>query len=354
MKICLIAPIEEKVPPKLHGGIERSVYFLTEGLVKKGHQVSLLATKDSQTSARLFPIIPHSLRSNIVFKDEKKNTKAREAYYQMAIANILKILMTKKFDLIHNHFGWKLIPFSQLLSTPFITTLQTPLDQINKQIVLSHYKKIPLITVSNNQRKSFPGLNYIATVYIGTDISLYDFSKSHKNYLVFLGRTSPEKGTLEAIQIAKKLNKRLIMAAATHSWDLEYFKSKIKPNIDNKQIVFLGEIDDIQKNQLLKGAQALLAPIQWDEPFGTMFIEAMACGTPVITLNRGSAGEVVIDGLTGIVAKSTDDICKRFKEIEKISRINCRHRVENFFSSLTMVDNYEKLYLNYLNNYKKI
>lgn len=340
MNICIISPIEERVPPQKYGGISRIVSFLTEELVLKNHQVTLMASGDSQTRARLIPVVPKAGYPN--------NPKAREAYLQIATAKIIEFLTREHFDVVSNHFGWRLIPFHSITQNLMITTLHTPLDQINKKIIFDTYKNVPVISSSTNQRQFSPDLNYLATIYDGINMSLYDFSDHHDDYLVFLGRISPEKGASEAIQIAKKLNKKLIMAAAIPEWDKNYFEEKVKPYIDNENILFLGEIDDKQKNKLLGGAQALLAPIQWDEPFGLVFVEALACGTPIIALNRGSVSEIVVDGKTGIIANSIDDIYKRFDEIKSVHRIDCRKHAENNFSSGLMADNYEKVFNEYL------
>jgi glycosyltransferase involved in cell wall biosynthesis len=345
MKICLISPIDEKIPPVLYGGIGRMVYNLAEGLVRKGHDVTLLASGDSKTSAKLIPIVNKSLGV-----DGISSYKEREVVFQIATANIISSLLKNKFDIVSNHLGWRLVPFEDLVPVPIITTLHTPLDQVNKQIIFSTYSSHPVISISNNQRKSLPKLKYIGNIYNGINISLYDFSDSHDNYLVFLGRMSPEKGILEAIQIAKKVKMTLIIAGAIHSWDKVYFESKIKQHIDNKKVVFLGEIDDGQKNKILGRAKALLAPIQWDEPFGLTFIESMACGTPVVTFNRGSAEEIVIDKKTGIIASSVSDVFNRFKELDEINRVDCRKHVKDRFISDIMIDDYEKVFLNYLKN----
>lgn len=346
MNICIIAPIEERVPPKKYGGISRIVSSLTEELVRRGHKVTLFASGDSITAARLIPIASKPGYPN--------DPKIREAHLQIATARIIEALIKEEFDIVSNHFGWRLIPFYSIIPTPIITTLHTPLNQKNKDIIFQTYKNIPLISSSDNQRRFIPDLNYLATIYGGINISLYNFSNHHDDYLVFLGRISPEKGALEAIQIAKKLNKKLIMAAAIPEWDRGYFEEKVKPHINNENIIFLGEINDKEKNKLLGGAQALLAPIQWDEPFGLVFAEALACGTPIIALNRGSVSEIVVDGKTGIIANSIDDIYKRFEEIKLINRVDCRSHAENNFSSGLMADNYLKIFNQYLKEYKKI
>lgn len=352
MKICIISPIDESIPPKLYGGIGRVVSALTEGLVRKNHDVTLLAPGNAKTAAKLIPIIENSLETNNF--ENGNDYKTRDAFFEISVGRIVEVLISERFDIINNHFGWRLIPFSNIIKSPLVTTLHTPLYQNNKQIIFNHFKKVPVISISNSQKNALPHLNYLETIYNGIDLSLFDYSDNHNNYLVFLGRMSPEKGVFEAIQIAKILGIKLIMAGAVHGWDRQYFIKKIKPQIDNKKIFFVGEIDDNQKNQLLGGAKALLSPIQWEEPFGLTFVESMACGAPVITLNRGSASEIIMDGVTGIIANSIPEIYKRFIEIDKISRQECRLYIEKKFNSIDMVNNYEKTYYAYLKKYEKI
>jgi len=352
MNICIIAPIDEKIPPKFYGGIGRIINVLVEGLAQKKHNVTLLAPENTETSARLIPIIKRPLEANN--HENNNDPETREIFFKSSIKKIKEVLENEKFDIVNNHLGWRLVPFNNIIDPPIITTLHTPINQGNRRIVFSNFKEAPVISTSNNQRKALPNINYLETIYNGIDISLYSLSEKYYDYLVFLGRMSPEKGVLEAIQIAKKLEIKLILAGAIHEWDKNYFTTKIKPNIDNKKIIFLGEIDDIQKNKLLGGAKALLAPIQWDEPFGLTFIESMACGAPVIALNRGSAQEVIINGVTGIIANSIPEIYKRFKEINEISRKKCRLYVEEKFNSNVMVNNYEKTYYSYLKKHEKI
>lgn len=352
MKICIIAPIDENIPPKLYGGIGRVISLLAEGLVEREHHVTLLAPENTKTSARLVSIIKKPLEAN----DPKNNNspEVREVFFESSLKKIKEVLLSEQFDIINNHLGWRLVPFHDIVNPPIITTLHTPLNQKKKQEVFNSFKKAPVISVSNNQRKALPNINYLETIYNGIDLSLFNFSEKHNNYLVFLGRMSPKKGVFESIEIAKKLGTTLIMAGAIHDWDKDYFVTKIQPRIDGENVIFLGEIDDVQKNELLGGAKALLAPIQWDEPFGLTFIESMACGTPVIALNRGSVQEVIIDGLTGIIASSKSEIYKRFGEIDGISRKKCRQHAEENFNSDIMINNYEKTYYSYLRNCEKI
>ncbi|MFH1387967.1 MAG: glycosyltransferase family 4 protein [Patescibacteria group bacterium] len=344
MKICLIAPIDESIPPLKYGGIERIVHLLTDNLIKHNHKVTLLAPSDSKSPAIIIPTISQSIKGFYC------NSKTREAYLYIALSKILKIISQQKFDLIHNHFGWRLIPFIKSFKSPTITTFHTTLDQIDEKTILNIWKDTPLITISKSQRKCMPDLNYIANIYNGIDTSLYHFSKQHQGYLAFLGRISPEKGVSEAIQISKTLKKKLIIAGPIPLRDKQYFQEKVYPYIDDKNCIYLGEINDQQKDKLLGKAEALLAPIQWAEPFGLILIEAMACGTPIIALNRGAIPEIIIDKITGITGESIKELIQRFKEIKNIKRENCRKLVEEKFTALIMVQKYEKIYKKFLSN----
>ena len=340
MKIGIIAPIDERIPPRTHGGIGRIVSVLADGLVDKGHSVTLFASGDSKSKAKIMPIFPKSLEQKISYIDDPK---AREAYLQIGIAKILAALRKEKFDVVNNHFGWRLVPFNDSITSTFVTTLHTPLDQMNKQITFTEYKHTSFISISNAQRKPLPHLNYLATIYNGINIDLYNFSPRHDNYFLFLGRMSPEKGASDAIRIAKKLKTKLIMAGAIFGWDRQYFSSKIKPHIDGKNIRFIGEVNDREKNRLFNRAKALLAPTHWNEPFGLVFVEAMACGTPIIAMERGSIPEIVVHGKTGFIANSLSQMIRYCKSIDEIDRTLCRKRAQHFTAQI-MINKYEKVF----------
>lgn len=341
MKILQIAPVERRVPPHGHGGIERVVYNLVEGLCRKGHNVTLLASSDSLVSARLHSLIARPLLDD---KSCVTDLRSREPFFAAILARILSYLKSEQFDVVHNHFGWRLLPFNKLITSPLVTTLQTRLDSPAKDVIFNQAAECSIVSVSNRQRLGRPNLNYIATVYNGIDLSLYSFSKNSKGYLSFLGRMAPEKGPTQAIKIAKSLGKRLIMAAAVHPWEADYFQQEVCPLIDGDQISYLGEINDQQKNELLGGADALLNPIQWEEPFGIVCVEAMACGTPVITLRRGAMPELIKDGITGIIASTEEELMDRYSEIHGIDRATCREHTQQEFSSEVMVERYLKVY----------
>ena len=343
MKIALLAPFEESVPPQKYGGTELVIYNLAENLVKKGHQVRLFSTGDSRTSAKLEAIFPKSIRTIKKFED----VKLREVYKYVGIGKVLKKLSEEKFDIIHNHIGWRILIFSKLLRQPMVTTLHGPMDIYYQQEIFKMYNKANLISISLSQRKPMPRLNYAANVYNGIEMKIFPFSDKPKDYFAFLARMSPEKGPVEAVKIAKKAGVKLIMAAKVDASDKNYFESRVKPLIDGKQIKFIGEVDHKKKVELLKNSRGLIAPIQWEEPFGLFFVEAMACGAPVIAMRRGSVPEIIIDRKTGFICHSVDEAARRVKEIDKIDRRICREHVEKNFSA-------EKMTEGYLNVYKKV
>ncbi len=344
LKIAMLAPVEEQVPPKKYGGTELVVYNLTENLVKLGHDVTLLATGDSHTSAKLIPIFPHSIRSLPV----ARNMEVRSDLRLMGVGRVLQYLKKNKFDLVHNHIGCFFLPFVKCINEPVVTTFHGFLKNPNDFEIYKYFTDFNYVSISMNQRQSAKiRLNFISNVYNGIEVEKFHFFPEPQNYFAFLARVSPEKGALEAIDIAKKAGVNLILAGKVDSVDEKYFKQKIRPHIDDKQIKFIGEIGHKKKVQLLGNAKALLAPIQWEEPFGLYFIEAMLCGTPVIANKRGSVSEIIIDGKTGFIVENIKEAVARIKDIEKINRLDCSNHVKNNFSA-------EKMTQEYLKSYKKI
>jgi len=340
MKIAQIAPFEEAVPPKKYGGTERIVFYLTEELVRRGHKVTLFATGDSKTSAKLFPVFPKALRASKTNLDLKN----RESYKFLGVVKIVTALKNKNFDIVHNHIGWRIIPFAPLIKSPLLTTLHGPLDIDYQRAIFKKFPRLPYVSISKSQRKPLPEINFVGNVYNGIDLKTFQFNEKPKNYLAFLGRMSPEKGPVEAIKVAKMAKMKLIMAAKVDVVDREFFSKKVKPLIDGKQIKFIGEVGHKQKNKLLKEAKALVSPIKWREPFGLFLTEAMACGTPVIAFRRGSIPEIIEDGKTGFIVNNVNEMAKAIQKIDRINRRECRKRVEENFSLEKMVDNYEKIY----------
>jgi len=365
LKIALLSPFEESVPPQKYGGVELVIYHLAELLSKKGHKVFLFATGDSKTRAKLIPTFPRAIRKESYSSD----LKFRDALKYIGISKVVKELKKINIDIIHNHIGWRFLPFASLFSVPTITTLHGPLYIPYQQFVYGQFSKALYINISQSQKKPFPKLNYLATVYNGIDIKKFEFNEKPKgNYFAFLARMSPEKGPLQAIKAIKSCSGlKLKMAAKVDAVDVEFFEKKVKPLIDNKQIKFLGEISRKEKSNFLKNALGLLAPIQWEEPFGLFFIEAMACGTPVIAFKRGSVPEIIKDKETGFIVKPFDkkgkpNIKGLVKAIKKICQMpekeyqkmreNCRKHIEKNFTAEKMVDDYEKLYYEILKKNK--
>ena len=340
MKIVQLSPFEEPVPPKKYGGTELVVYNLCEELINLGHEVFLLASGDSKTRAKLVPVFKKSIRK----LPEARDMKIRDALKFIGIGTIMNLLRNLKPDIIHNHIGWRMLPFSPLFNAPCVTTLHGPLDIAYQRFVYDKFSDSPFVSISNNQREPLLKLNYTSTVYNGIDVTRFPFSDDTKGYFAFLGRMSPEKGPVQAIKMAKIAGVKLVMAAKVDATDVAYFEKQVKPLIDGKQIIFLGEVGHAIKVKLLKNAVALLAPIQWREPFGLFFVEAMACGTPVITYNRGSASEIVATGKTGFVVTTENQFLNAIKRIGQIKRRDCRERVENNFSSAIMAQNYLRVY----------
>ncbi len=339
MKIALVVPFDEKVPPNKYGGTELVVYNLAEELVALGYDVTLFASGDSKTSAKLIKCVPEAIRTLPV----ARNSNTRQALSYQGLASAVDTIRKGSFDIVHNNFGWPLLPYKNILDCPVVTTLHGTLADPTEKLMYTQYKETPFISISDSQRRHGPSLNYIATVYNGIDTEAFDFNDKPEDYLTFLGRISPEKGTTYAIEVAKKTNKRLVIAAKIDAVDQKYFEEYVEPLIDGKQIIYIGEVDHKNKMQLLKNAHALLSPLQWDEPFGLVNTEAMACGTPVIAINRGSMPEIITKK-TGFLCSNVDEMISRVKDIDTIDRAECRKHIEKNFSAKLMAQNYISAY----------
>lgn len=342
MRIALLAPVEENVPPPKYGGTELVVSNLAEGLTKAGHEVHLYATGESQTSAKLIPVFERPVR---VLTPDSKDMKLREAFKYLAIGKMFELLGREKYDIVHNHIGWRLMSFQSLMPAPMVTTLHGPLDASYVNYVYKQFQGSNYISISDVQRRPMPDLNYTATVYNGIQVEKFEFNPSPKDYVAFLGRMSPEKGPKQAIMAAKAAGVKLVMAAKIDAVDQDYFKKEIEPLIDGEQVKFIGEVDHVGKVALLKDAKALLALIQWEEPFGLFMTEAMACGTPVIATMRGSVPELVEHGKNGYIVENTAEAAATaIREISNINRQACRTVVEQRFSVEKMVEGYLTAY----------
>jgi glycosyltransferase involved in cell wall biosynthesis len=340
MKIALLAPFEEPVPPKKYGGTELVAYNLAEELTKMGHDVTLMASGDSVTSAKLAKCTPAAVRT----QRAARNNLTRIAYNYQGLAVAIELINKGKFDIVHNHIGWQALLFGNIIEAPIVTTLHGTLADPTENQMYKAYKGTPFISISDSQRRHSKILNYVGTVYNGIDTDAFDYSEKPGEYLAFLGRICPEKGPVYAIEIAKLTGHKLIIAAKVDPVDEKYFEQVVEPLVDGEQIQFIGEIDHAGKVELLKNAKALLSPLQWDEPFGLVNTEAMACGTPVIAINRGSMPEIIIDGKTGYLCSNIDEMVDRVGQLDGISRRDCRQHVETNFSSRLMAERYLKIY----------
>lgn len=352
MRIALLAPFEESVPPKKYGGTELVIYNLAEELVKLGHDVTLLASGDSKTSARLVPCVNRAIRVLPL----ARNQATRQALNLAGLANALHVIQSSDYDIVHNHIGWPALLFFNFMHTPVVTTLHGTLDKTlepTENLMLNIHRRHPFISISKSQRAHLPTLRFVGTVYNGIDVNRFSFSRNHDGYLAFLGRIHPHKGPAHAIEVAKKTNHKLIIGAKIDPIDEEYFMREVKPLIDGKQIIFLGELGHKDKVKLLKNAKALLMPLQWDEPFGIANIEAMACGTPVITLNRGSMPEVIANNKTGFICENVDEIIEKIDDLPQIDRKTCREHVETHFTSAQMAQKYLKIYTHLINQHHR-
>lgn len=344
MKIAQLAPLWESVPPKTYGGTELVVYSLCEELHRLGHEVTLYASGDSQTSVELKSSVKKSLR--------QANLSNPMLFEIKAVADLLKD--ADKYDIIHNHIGPLFFPFASNSTTPTLTTLHgafTVEDDIKFHV---DYKHLPFISISDFQRKGAMCLNYVDTVYNGIDIERYPFNPEPDTdtpYLLFLGRISEEKGTHLSIQLALETGYRLIIAGKISQVDMDYYETQVKPYIDGKQIIYVGEVSHEPKCKLFKNAYATLHTITWPEPFGLVLAESMLCGTPVLALKDGSIPEVIKDGETGYIEDNINDLIKQVKNIDKIDRYTCRQHIEDNFSTERMAQGYLRAYQKTIKNW---
>jgi glycosyltransferase involved in cell wall biosynthesis len=336
MRIAQVAPLYESVPPHRYGGTERVVSYLTEALIDLGHRVTLFASGDSRTRARLEPMAPRALRGAIDLMDPlAPHIHMLGAVYRRA----------EEFDLIHCHTDYIGLPLAEYVNTPTIVTLHGRLDLPEAAPCYREYSLSALVSVSDAQRAPLADVPFCATVHHGVPASLYPFRERAAGYLLFIGRISPEKRVDSAVRVASRAGLPLRVAAKIDAADRAYFQSEIRPLFDsNPTVVFLGEVDDQAKAELMGGALALVFPIDWPEPFGLVMIEALACGTPVIARRRGSVPEIVRNGETGFICETETEMVDAVQRLSTIDRRRCREEFETRFTDRAMAERYVSVY----------
>ena len=335
MRIAQLAPLAERIPPKLYGGTERVVSWLTEELVALGHEVTLFASADSTTSGRFVPVWPSATRLSRPRPDPLT-----------PIANLLAAVAKEahRFDVIHCHVDWVHLPLLERLGVPFVTTTHGRLDLPYLKHVARTFPEAPFVSISNNQREPLRELNWVATVYHGQPPEICTASDEGGDYLAFLGRISPEKGPEAAIRIAAAAGLPLRIAAKVPRDGSDYFRERIKPLMQGKRVEFVGEVGDRDKAEFLGKAAALLFPIDWPEPFGLVMMEAMACGTPTVAYRRGSVPEIIEDGVSGFIVEDESEALAAIARLEDLDRRGVRAAFERRFTARRMAEDYVHVY----------
>lgn len=335
MRIAQVAPLIESVPPHGYGGTERVVAYLTDELVRQGHEVTLFASGDSRTAGELVPCAPAALRLD----DRVIDPIAHEVYQLECVA-----ALADRFDVIHWHLDYFHFPVSRRLGVPHVTTLHGRLDIPDLKPVYDEFGDMPVVSISDDQRRPLPQAGWVGTVHHGIPPAELTPVGEPEDYLAFLGRISPEKRADRAVEIARRSSLRLRIAAKVDEADRAYFERDIQPLLDPGCVEFIGEVGGDEKNELIGRARALLFPIDWAEPFGLVMIESMACGTPVIAFRSGSVPEVVDDGVTGFIVDGVDAAVAAVGRLDEVDRAGCRAAFERRFSAERMAREYVRIY----------
>ncbi len=335
MRIAQVAPLYESVPPRHYGGTERVVSYLTDALVDLGHDVTLFASGDSVTRARLAPVVPQRLWGSAACVDTM-------AHHVLLLERVMAAAW--RFDIIHFHVDYLHFPLSRRMPTPQVTTLHGRLDLPDLVGLFREFRDMPVVSISDAQRRPLPWANWVGTVHHGLPPDLYSRTEGRGNYLAFVGRISPEKRVDRAIAIARRAGVPLKIAAKVDPVDRPYFEQEIRPLLDGPLVEYLGELDDRGKQGMLCGARALLFPIDWPEPFGLVVIEALACGTPVIAWPCGSVPELIDHGVTGYIVDDVEDAARAVASLDRLSRTRCRQVFESRFTASRMARDYVRIY----------
>jgi glycosyltransferase involved in cell wall biosynthesis len=335
LRIAQVAPLYESVPPKYYGGTERVVSYLTEELARQGHDVTLFASGDSVTKARLVAPCRRSLRLDTACIDQL-------AHHILMLEQVAR--EADDFDIIHFHIDYLHFPLSRRRYWPHVTTLHGRLDIPDLAPLYQEFRDMPVVSISDSQRAPLPWANWSGTVYHGLPEDLYTYRPQAGRYLAFLGRISPEKRVDRAIEIARRVGMEIKIAAKVDAVDRAYFEEAVAPLLKDPRVEYVGEIGEGQKDEFLGNAYALLFPIDWPEPFGLVMIEAMACGTPVIAYRCGSVPEVMEQGVTGFIVGDLEEAVRAVEQVPGLSRRRCRQVFERRFSATRMARDYLAIY----------
>lgn len=351
MRIAQVAPMYESVPPQRYGGTERVVSYLTEELTRRGHDVTLFASGDSRTSAKLTPTTDRALRARFSLRE------LQELSNPLHLAMLSEVFQRAgEFDIMHCHLDYFAFPFEPFVDTPVVTTLHGRLDMPFLRQVFCQFPNNRVISISNSQRAPLADVypHWVGNVYNAVPVDDFPFKANPGTYLLFVGRIAVEKRVDWAIELAQRSGMPLKIAAKIDPYDQEYFDSEIKHLLDHPLIEFLGEVDESEKRDLMANAYALAFPIDWPEPFGMVMAEALACGTPVLALNRGSVPEVLRHGVTGIIGETIDELVAAVPHVPDLDRRICRAEAELRFSASAMAAGYERIYQNILEEHHMV
>ena len=343
MNIGILAPIAWRTPPEHYGGWERVASQLTEGLVRRGHTVTLFATADSQTAAQLESVCPHPLT-------QSGSTLDSRVYETLHVAHAYERATALKLDILHNHAGCFGVPPARTAPCPVVTTLHGSAAEVGSRTIYEHYAEQPYVSISDAERRLAPALNYIDTVYNGIDTRSFASAAERGDYLIVVGRMSPDKGIHLAIQVAQRSGRRLVLAGIVPTENQAYFEKAIVPHLRDGQVEFVGPVDHAQKNRWLSRAYASLHLVTYEEAFGLTMTESMACGTPVVAVRRGSVPELIADGRTGFIVPADEEEAivqasvAALDRMDTLDRVYIRDCTQRRFDTEAMVTGYERVY----------
>jgi glycosyltransferase involved in cell wall biosynthesis len=335
MRIAVLAPLYEPVPPPRYGGTERVVSYLVDELVRRGHDVDLFASGDSQTTAHLVPVCDRALNHSPAVTDPV-------VYHVLQIGMVMS--SADRYDVIHSHCDFRALPFTEISRIPILTTNHNRLDAPENVDLSDRYPMAPLTALSRSQRDQLPGARWLGVCYNGIPVETYPFRDKPGSYFAFVGRLSREKGPDVAIEVAERTGVPLKIAGKINVWERDFYEEQIRPRIRGHQVEYVGELDELSKREFLTNALALLFPIGWPEPFGMVVVEAMASGTPVLAFPNGAVPEIIEENVTGYLCADTDSMVARVESVATLDRRRCRDRVGRLFSDQVMTDAYEECY----------